>query len=39
MLYLYEDIMEILTADHRAHYQTIYNNNAQVMPYLIYLIN
>jgi len=29
MLYLDKNIMEILTADHRSHYQTIYNNNAQ----------
>ncbi len=33
MLYLDKNIMEILTADHRAHYETIYNNNAQVMPF------
>ncbi len=39
MLYLDKNIMEILTADHRAHYQTLYNNNAQVMPSLINLIN
>ncbi len=39
MLYLDKNIVEILTADHRAHNQTIYNKSAQVLPSWINLIN